>query len=143
VQSQVIGIDTNVLLRFYIEDESDTEAKRQRKAAASLFSGSAVLFVPKSVLLECEWVMRAIYGYASEHVLTVFDHLLELPHVRVEDAEIVDAAIRAYRGGLDFADALHLATCANCDSFATFDDRQFARRAAKMGMLPLCRVPKA
>lgn len=139
----MIGVDTNVLLRFYIEDDSDSEAKRQRKAAASLFSGSAVLFVPKSVLLECEWVMRAIYGYPSEQVLAVFDHLLELPHVRIEDADSVDNAIRAYRKGLDFADSLHLASCANCASFATFDDRQLARRAAKMGIVPVCRVPKA
>lgn len=139
----MIGIDTNVLLRFYIDDESDPEAKRQRKAAARLFSGSELLFVPKSVLLECEWVMRAVYGYAAPQVWAVFDHLLELPQVRVEDAQAVDGAIESYRKGLDFADALHLAASNGCNSFATFDDRQFARRAAKLGILPRCNVPPA
>ncbi len=136
------GIDTNIILRFYIEDESDSEAIKQRKAAARLFSEGSLLFVPKSVLLECEWVMRAVYGYAAEQVLMVFEHLLELPRVRVEDSEAVDRALNAYKRGLDFADSLHLASCASCDSFATFDDRQFAKRAAKLGLTPACHVPK-
>ena len=139
----MIGLDTNVLLRFYIEDASDNEAKRQHAAAAKLFLGGAILFVPKSVLLESEWVMRAVYGYSVEQVASVFHHLVELPHVRVEDAEVVDNAIGAYEGGLDFADALHHATCKDCESFATFDDRQFARRVARMQLTPACEIPKA
>jgi predicted nucleic-acid-binding protein len=139
----VIGLDSNILLRFYIEDESDAEGKRQRRAAAKLFAEGSVLFVPKSVLLECEWVMRAVYEYSTEQVMSVFHHLLELPQVRVEDPEVIDNAMRGYGEGLDFADALHLASCANCDSFATFDDRQFARRAARLGINPLCFIPKA
>jgi predicted nucleic-acid-binding protein len=139
----VIGLDSTVLLRFYIEDESDAEAKRQRKAAAKLFAEGSVLFVAKSALLECEWVMRAVYGYSAEQVMSAFHHLLELPQVRVEDPESVDSAVRSYGEGLDFADALHLATCGSCVSFATFDDRQFARRATKAGISPPCFVPRA
>jgi predicted nucleic-acid-binding protein len=139
----VIGIDTNVLLRFYVEDEADPESARQRKAAARLFSEGSMLFVPKSVLLECEWVMRAVYGYAAEQVLQVFEHLVDLPQVRVEDPELIDHVLNGYRHGLDFADSLHLSSCALCESFATFDDRQFARRAAKIGMAPPCRIPKS
>lgn len=138
----MIGIDTNVLLRFYVEDVPDQEANRQRMAAAHLFAGGAVLYVPKSVLLECEWVMRAVYGYAAEQVVQVFEHLVGLPQVRVEDPELIDYALNGYRQGLDFADALHLSSCANCGSFATFDDRLFARRAGKIGMVPPCRIPK-
>ncbi len=137
------GVDANVLLRFYIEDKSDREAIRQRLAAAKLFAEEPLLYVPKTVLLECEWVMRAVYGYAVAQVAAVFHHLLELKQVRVEDAETVGRALQAYDKGLDFADAMHLASCAACESFATFDDRQFSRRAIKLGLTPICRVPAA
>jgi predicted nucleic acid-binding protein len=87
--------------------------------------------------------MRAVYDYAADQVLAVFHHLLELPQVQVEDPEAIDMALRAYGQGLDFADALHLAACENCVSVATFDDRQFAKRAAKIGLTPACYVPRS
>ncbi len=44
-------------------------------------------------------------------------------------------------GDIEFADALHHACCKNCTSVATFDDRKFARRAKKLGLVPVVMVP--
>jgi predicted nucleic-acid-binding protein len=138
----VTGLDTNVLARFYVEDAADREAAQQRKAAARLFAEASALFVPKTVLLELEWVMRASYGVDSGAIADVFEHLFGLPHIRIEDRESVESAVQAYRQGLDFADALHLAACAGCSEVATFDARGFVRRAKRLKLEPPCRVPR-
>jgi len=52
----------------------------------------------------------------------------------------VEQALANCAAGIDFADALHHASHATCDSMATFDDRRFARRARKLGMAPVVTV---
>ncbi len=64
------------------------------------------------------------------------------PQVVIEDRLAVEAALAARRDGLDFADALHLATRGTCDVMASFDDRKFARRAAKPGLASKVSVPR-
>ena len=53
----MIGLDTNVLARYYIDDHTDAEAQRQRVAARRLIESGQPLMVCKSVILELEWVM--------------------------------------------------------------------------------------
>ena len=53
----MIGLDTNVLARYYIDDEADTEAQGQRLAARRFIESGQPLMVSKSVILELEWVM--------------------------------------------------------------------------------------
>lgn len=64
-----------------------------------------------------------------------------LPNVIIEQADVVEAAVRHYRRGIDFADALHLAASHACSELLTFDDRGYARRAAKLGLKPPVRIP--
>ena len=54
----MIGLDTNILARYYIEDEGDAESLKQREAARRLIEAGKPLMVSKTVLLELEWVMR-------------------------------------------------------------------------------------
>lgn len=51
-------------------------------------------------------------------------------------------AVRNHAAGLDFADALHHASVAECQSVASFDDRRFARRAKKLNLSPSVRLPR-
>lgn len=132
----MIGLDTNVLARYYIDDTGDKGAQRQRTAARRLIESGQPLMVSKSVVLEFEWVMRGYYRFESGEVSSVLRHLLGLPHVRIEDHEVIEQAISNCESGIDFADALHHASYRSCDSVATFDDRKFARRARKLGMTP-------
>lgn len=132
----MIGLDTNVLARYYIDDDADAEAQRQRLAARRLIESGRPLMVSKSVVLELEWVMRGYYRFSPAEVATVMRHLLAQAHISIEDRDAVEQAVANCDAGIDFADALHHASYKACKSVATFDDRKFARRAKKLGLTP-------
>ena len=136
----MIGLDTNVLARYYIDDKTDTEAQRQRLAAKRLIESAQPLMVSKSVVLELEWVMRGYYSFSQTEVASVMRHLLEQAHITVEDRDAVQQALSNCDAGIDFADALHHASYKSCDRVATFDDRKFARRAKTLGLAPAVMV---
>lgn len=138
----MIAVDTNILARFYCDDPDDPEATTQRPLARETVLASAALFVPRTVILELEWVMRGFYGLDREDVCRTIDHLLGMPHVTVEDWGMVKDAADLHRSGLDFADALHWAACSACDAMTTFDDRRFRRRAKRLGLNPPVLKPK-
>jgi predicted nucleic-acid-binding protein len=136
----MIGLDTNVLARYYVDDAGDAQAQRQRLAARRLIESGQALMVAKTVVLELEWVMRGYYGFSQPEIAAVLRHLLGLAHVTVEDREAVEQALANSDAGLDLADALHHASYKACTSVATFDDRKFARRAKRLGMAPAVMV---
>ncbi|GAB4113822.1 MAG: hypothetical protein Tsb0027_01490 [Wenzhouxiangellaceae bacterium] len=136
-----IGLDTNVLVRYYVNDEVDATTLKQRAAARKLIESGRSLAVSKTVMLELEWVLRGYYRFTSTEIGKVFAHLMTQPHVQIEDRPAVERAVRNHAAGLDFADALHHASYAECRSLASFDDRRFARRAKKMNLLPAVRLP--
>ena len=138
----MIGLDTNVLARYYIQDEADTEAEKQHKSARKLIESGEPLMVCKTVILEFEWVMRGYYQFTSSDVGAVFQHLLSLEHITIEDRPSVLQAIANFKVGFDFADALHHASYKECISIASFDDKKFAKRAKRMGLMPSVLVPK-
>lgn len=139
----MIGLDTNVLARYYLSGhEADSGTKRQQQAARRLLDGDQTMFVCKTVLLELEWVMRGAYACTREQFAAVLEHLLASPQIVIEDRLAVETALAGHRDGLGFADALHLATCRNCDAMASFDDRKFARRATKLAMVPKVSMPR-
>ena len=137
----MIAVDTNLVARFYVDDPSDPEAARQRPIARKVFESSAAIFVPLTVVLELEWVLRAFYGFAATDFARVIQHLAGLPHVTIEARAIVLAALDHHVRSLDFADALHLRASSSCEELLTFDDRRFARRARRLRLAPAVRVP--
>ena len=139
----MIGLDTNVLARYYLAGfDADAATARQQQAARRLLEGSQRLHVAKTVLLELEWVMRGAYGSTRAQFAGVLEHLLASPQVTVEDRTSVEAALAGHRNGLDFADVLHHASYRACEAMASFDDRRFARRANKLGMAPAVTMPR-
>ena len=138
----MIALDTNILARFYVDDPSDPEAVKQRPLARRLFTESAQIFVPLTVVLELEWVLRAFYGFAAKDFVRVVRHLLGLPNVKVEEWSRISDALACHSDGLDFADALHGLASKHCTGFMTFDDRRFARRATSLGLTPAVTVPR-
>lgn len=131
----MIGLDTNVLARYYVAS-SDAPSQKQSAAAKKLLESGKSLFVSKSVVLELEWVLRGYYKSTPKDVLTVLKHLLAMPHVDMEDRVAVELAIAALSDGFDFTDALHHASARHCSSMATFDDNKFAKRATAKGWKP-------
>lgn len=132
----MIAIDTNILARFYCDDPEDAEAKRQRPIARKVIVGSPSLFVPLTVIIEFEWVMRGFYNAEPASFCQATLHLLGMPHVTVERWQSVKDALGLHLRGLDFADALHWASSTGCERLLTFNDRGFARRARRLELTP-------
>jgi len=138
----MIGLDTNVLARYFVEEaEADATTRRQREAARDLIESGQDLFLPKTVALELEWVLRGYYGFPVEQMLQVLDQLLHHACLEMEDRLALEQAVAGLRSGLDFADALHHASCRDCDAIASFDDGGFARRIRQLNLPPRVVVP--
>ncbi|MES9903905.1 MAG: type II toxin-antitoxin system VapC family toxin [Sedimenticola sp.] len=138
----MIGLDTNILVRYYIDDADDSEANKQQQAAKKLFESGQALKVSKTIMLEFEWILRGYYRFQVDEIIAVFRHLIAQPHVRVEALTEMEQAIASLEDGLDFADALHHANYQDCEAMASFDDRKFARRVKRLGLAPRIIIPK-
>ena len=124
------AIDTNVVVRMLVDDN-----RRQASAARELIAAHDV-FVPITVVLETEWVMRSGYAFAPAQIAAGLRRLGGLRGVTVEQPVEVAQALEWLEQGMDFADALHLARTTRCEAFVTFD-RKFAKRAQALGAPPV------
>jgi len=113
----MIAIDTSILVRLVTRDD-DAQARR----AAALFEREQI-YVGKTVLLETEWVLRFSYELSRPVILNALKSSVGLPQVTVEDSPAVAEALDLFETGMDFADALHLASSREAAHFATFDER--------------------
>lgn len=118
----MIAIDTNVLVRLLTRDDEAQYAK-----AVTLVKHGAV-FIPETVLLETEWVLRTLYKLDREKIYELFTCVLGLESVKVARSFVVHDALSWFRECMDFADALHLAGSSHCERLATFD-RAFIKSA--------------
>lgn len=131
----MLAVDTNVVVRLLTGDEPAQAAR-----ARALFEREAILLA-KTVILESEWVLRRLYRFGADRIADAFAALIALPDVTCEDSAAVADAIRwmrGGRGGIDFADALHLASARPAGRFATFDGA-LSRRAAKIADIKIVR----
>ena len=128
----MIAADTNVIVRLLTADEP-----RQTDKAHLLFATETVL-LPKTVLLEAEWVLRRLYRLDRTATIRALDALISLPNVRCEDEPVVRQAVAWSLGGLDFADALHLAASRTAERFATFDRALIKAAAAAASGVAVC-----
>jgi predicted nucleic-acid-binding protein len=132
------AIDTNVLARFFVTDPEDAEASKQHPAAVRVMSEK--VFVATSVVLEFEWVLRGFYQLPQVQISKVFEALCGLENVYIENRHAVLLAMNGYQNGLDFADALHLASAQSCEQFSSFDHK-LRKKAKALGLTPLVVEP--
>jgi predicted nucleic-acid-binding protein len=118
----MLAVDTNVVVRYLVRDDEAQSAR-----AGEIIAGGGV-FVSVTVILECEWVLRSLYGFALPEVVRALKGFCGTPGVSVGNAPAVYRALDLAALGLDFADALHLAQAGECEAFLTFDKR-LARKA--------------
>jgi predicted nucleic-acid-binding protein len=111
----VVAVDTNVVVRLLTLDDHKQAARAKR-----LFSSNRI-FLPKTVLLETEWVLRRLYRFEREHVTAALRNLIALENLQTEDPQASRLALDWADEGLDFADALHLTSSLAVGRFATFD----------------------
>lgn len=121
------ALDTNIVVRLIIGDDAN-----QARAAEKLVS-SEPCTVAATVLMECEWVLRAGYRLNAKLIAASMRDLLSLHNIEAADSVLTEQVLRSYEAGLDFADALHAAQRPDGETFATFD-KQFVQRATKAGV---------
>ncbi len=135
----MIGLDTNILARYYtaVSSKDDAATAKQCEAARQLVESGKRLMVSQTVVLELEWVLRGAYDLAPIEIQAVLLHLLSLKQVEFEDRVAVQSAVTALGQGFDFSDALRHGAYRSCTSVATFDDKGFARQSKKAGLKPV------
>jgi predicted nucleic-acid-binding protein len=121
----VLEIDSNIIVRV-LAGEANEEGRRARRLLAE-----ADIFVPTTVLLETEWVLRSAYGFTRAEIAAAIRKLAGLSNVELEDDVLVTQALAWSESGMDFADALHLGRARGCTGFVTCD-RRLAKAAAQL-----------
>jgi predicted nucleic-acid-binding protein len=115
------AIDTNVLVRAIVNDDAIQSAR------AVAFLSENEIFIPVTVMLELEWVLRSRYDFKPQVIAQAVIRITALNNVVVgERAAVLSAANRAAQGW-DFAAGLHLALSKGCEDFATLDADLFKR----------------
>ena len=118
----MIGLDTNVLVRYIMQDDA-----KQAKLASELMEALTVDepgFIPVVAIIELVWVLSSSFALVRNQVVQVLEVLLQTKEVQVENAEVVWRAVRLYRASAaDFADCLieRSAAAAGCARTMSFD----------------------
>lgn len=124
-------LDTNVLIRYVVEDDA-TQQAAARRLIRRCISGGHALFVPVTVTLELEWVLRATFEYTKDEVIEVLSSLFSAAELTFESERGLEVALQLYREeSLDFADCLHVALAAQAGELPLWT---FDRRAAKVNV---------
>lgn len=124
------AIDTNVVVRFLTGDHP----AQARAARTAIEAGNT--FVPVTVWLESEWVLRSGYGFTAMQIADGFSGLAGLRAIATDEPIVLATAINWLRDGMDFADALHLAKAQSCTAFLTFD-KKLAKAAKDRSAIPV------
>ncbi len=106
------ALDTNVLIRYVVRDDSGQLAAAKRLITRCV-AESQPLFVPVTVTLELEWVLRASFGYDKGDVLQVLSNLFSTAELTFQSERALEVALQLYReAAADFADCVHIALAA-------------------------------
>lgn len=117
------ALDTTILVRYLVQDDTaQLEAVRQLLARHA--DGAGTLFVPVTVVLELEWVLRRSFGFDKDSVLLALSSLFSAAELSIEAERPLEVALQLYRrASADFADCLHIALAAQASEqpMWTFD----------------------
>ncbi|MDR2838084.1 MAG: type II toxin-antitoxin system VapC family toxin [Azonexus sp.] len=123
------ALDTNILVRYIVRDDAAQLAAIKRLINECLAAGQA-LFVPVTVTLELEWVLRASFRFEKSEVMQALADLLSAAELSFQSEKALEIALQSYRDSTaDFADCLHVALATQADELPLWT---FDKRAAKI-----------
>ena len=131
----MIGLDTNVLVRYIVQDDQAQSALATKCIEEGADAGE-MFYLNHVVLCELVWVLKRCYNAQPDAIGRVLEQLLRTAHFRIEDLEPVWRALKEYRNSsADFADCLiaQQNRAAECTETLTFD--QATAKAASFRLL--------
>jgi predicted nucleic-acid-binding protein len=134
----VVGLDTNVLVRYLAQDDARQAARATRLIDQEL-SAAAPGFVSLVVLVELCWVLKRLYAATEDELRETAQGLLDMPQLQLERRDVIQAVLRPgkadKRSKAGFADALITQTALEqgCAKVVSFD--KTAVRDAGMTLL--------
>lgn len=129
----MIGLDTNVLVRYITQDD-----KRQAALANSLIESlddASPGFVTLITMVELSWVLESAYNFTRQQFAEVMQTLMTVDTIKLDRAAVVASSVRMYAASkADFSDCLieRLSASAGCEQTMTFN-----KAAAKMAGMVL------
>lgn len=119
------ALDTNVFVRYLVQDDREQLEAAKRLITRCIDNGQTI-FVPVTVVLELEWVLRSNFEFAKDDVVHVLASLLSAAELNFESERALEVALQLFRDGtVDFADCVHVALAlqAGQQPLWTFDKR--------------------
>jgi len=119
----VTALDTNVLVRFLVEDDAE-ETERAARLIEAAVEADERLFVSDVVFCEVVWVLGGAYEFRRAEIAAVLSELTRARHLQFDSSDRIARSVRAFGSGRgDFADYLirEHAREAGCDRVATLD----------------------
>ncbi|MGZ2748071.1 PIN domain-containing protein [Burkholderia stagnalis] len=120
----MIGLDTNVLVRYLVQDDP-LQSKKATRLIESLTADHPG-YITQVALVEVVWVLARAYDAERDEIAQVVEALLRTKELVIESAETVWKALRLYAGSsADFSDCLIERTCheMQCECTMTFDTK--------------------
>jgi predicted nucleic-acid-binding protein len=123
----MIGLDTNIVVRYLTHDDPAQTAAATRMMNSLSFDSPG--FLSLIVIAEVTWVLAGSYRYQKKEIEQVLENLLRTKELVIERADLVSQALRIFRGSrTDFADCLieRCGRAAGCEHTLTFDSKAVA-----------------
>lgn len=120
----MIGIDTNVLLRYILQDDPEQSPRATR--AIEGFTRENPGFLSAVAIAEASWVLRRAYYWTTEEVAAAIEFLIQAESLVVQnETQVYFAMIAFKKGGPSFSDALiaEFGKWSGCNSTLTFDKK--------------------
>ncbi len=121
----MLGIDTNVLVRFLVRDD-EIQFEKARKLIRHEVAAGRRVFVNQLVLMEAEWVLRSRYAVPKHQIAEAISGLLQASDIEFEDEPSIEEALFIWKeSSADFADCMIGAKNRRmgCRVTATFDTK--------------------
>lgn len=118
----MIGLDTNVIVRFLVQDD-----EKQSKAATTFMNSLTPQepgYICREVIIEVVWVLERAYHLSRKQIVPAIEGLISSKELVIENGERVGLALNRYlKGGAGFSDLMILMAAgdANCSGLVTFD----------------------
>ena len=129
----MIGLDTNVLVRYLVQDDP-TQTRQANALIDRAAAHESAMFINHVVMCELAWVLGRGYGYARTALAEVIEKILLGRQFEIEKKDLVWTALANFKASrADFADCLIGITndLAGCESTLTFDRSAASLRAFK------------